>query len=149
MRGTGTLTPWSGRRPGPTVVVMARGDAPTSTVEEYLAALPPDAARALAQVRDEIVALVPDAGQRISYQVPCVTYRGRPLVSLSHATSHLSLHLQSPPLARALADTVTEGRWSGATLHFTADAPLSRVTLEQVVRGRIAEVDAALAARGR
>ncbi|AEE45894.1 DUF1801 domain-containing protein [Cellulomonas fimi] len=126
---------------------MARGDAPASTVEEYLDALPAADAAALRRVRDEILALVPGGDQRISYQVPCVTYRDRPLVSLSRARDHLSLHLQSPPLARALAGTVTDVRWSGATAHFTADAPPSRATLEQVVRGRIAEVDARLDAR--
>ncbi|MGY4642243.1 iron chaperone [Cellulomonas sp. URHB0016] len=128
---------------------MARGDAPSTTVDEYLAALPLDSARALGEVRDTLVALVPDAGQVISYQVPCITYRGKPLVSISHARDHLSLHLQSPPLAQALSRVVTEGHWSGATLHFTADAPLSEATLRQVVQGRIAEVDAVLAARGR
>lgn len=128
---------------------MARGDAPAATVEEYLDALPPDAARALGEVRDVLVDLVPDAGQVISYQVPCVTYRGRPLVSLSHARHHLSLHVQSPSLARALAAELTEERWSGATLHFSADAPPSRTTLARIVEGRVAEVDAALAARGR
>ena len=128
---------------------MARGDAPASSVEEYLDALPPDDARALRAVRDVLLELVPDAGQVISYQVPCVTYRGTPLVSLSQAKHHLSLHVQSPPLARALAEELTDVRWSGATLHFTAVAPPSRATLERVVQGRIAEVDARLAARGR
>ena len=128
---------------------MARGDAPQETVDEYLAALPLDEGRALGQVRDVLVSLVPDAGQVISYQVPCITYRGKPLVSISHARDHLSLHLQSPPLARTLSREITEGHWSGATLHFTAGAPLSEATLRAVVEGRIAEVDAALAARGR
>jgi|GEM_PF-1048576 len=128
---------------------MARGDAPSATVDEYLAALPLDEGRALGQVRDALVSLVPDAGQVISYQVPCITYRGKPLVSISHARDHLSLHLQSPPLARALERSVTEGRWSGATLHFTAAAPLSEATLRTVVEGRMAEVDAALEARSR
>lgn len=128
---------------------MARGDAPASSVEEYLDALPPDDAHALRAVRDLLLELVPDAGQVISYQVPCITYRGKALVSLSQSRNHLSLHLQDPPLARALADEVTEGRWSGATLHFTAAAPLSRATLERVVEGRTAAVDARLAARGR
>jgi uncharacterized protein YdhG (YjbR/CyaY superfamily) len=128
---------------------MARGDAPSATVDEYLAALPLDEGRALGQVRDVLVSLVPDAGQVISYQVPCITYRGKPLVSISHARDHLSLHLQSPPLARALERSVTEGRWSGATLHFTAETPLSEATLRQVVDGRMAEVDAALEARSK
>lgn len=126
---------------------MARVGAQASSVAEYLAALPPDDARALAEVRDVLLELVPGAGQVIAYQVPCVTYRGKALVSLSQSRNHLSLHLQSPPLARALADEVTDGRWSGATLHFTADALPSRATLERIVQCRTAEVDARLAAR--
>ena len=126
---------------------MPREGHPATTVEEYLAAVPAPAGSALRVVRDRLVAAVPDAGQVISYQVPTITYRGKPLVALSVASSHCSLHLMSPPLARSLAGTLTEGKLSGATLHFPADAPLSEDTVRRIAALRIAEVDARLDAR--
>ena len=108
---------------------------------------PPPRAPRCGVVRDRLVDAVPDAGQVISYQVPTITYRGTGLVALSVAKTHCSLHLMSPPLARALAGSLPEGRLSGATLHFPADAPLSEETVRRIADLRMAEVDARLDAR--
>ncbi|WP_028045201.1 iron chaperone [Cellulomonas sp. URHE0023] len=126
---------------------MPREGYPAATVEEYLAAVPADKGSALRVVRDRLVDAVPDAGQVISYQVPTITYRGVGLVALSVATSHCSLHLMSPPLARSLGGSLPEGRMSGATLQFPADAPLSEETVRRIASLRMAEVDARLDAR--
>lgn len=126
---------------------MPRTGYPATTVEEYLTAVPAPAGAALRVVLDRLVAVVPEAGQTISYQVPTVTYRGKPLMALSVAASHCSLHLMSPPLARSLAGTLPEGRLSGATLHFPADAPLGEETVRRIALLRMAEVDARLDAR--
>jgi uncharacterized protein YdhG (YjbR/CyaY superfamily) len=126
---------------------MPREGYPATTVDEYLAAVPAAQGAALRIVRDSLIAAVPDAGQVISYQVPTITYRGRGLVALSVAKSHCSLHLMSPPVARALAGTLPEGRLSGATLQFGADAPLSEETVRRIAGLRMAEVDAHLDAR--
>ena len=126
---------------------MPREGYPAATVDEYLAAVPAAQGAALRVVRDRLVDAVPDAGQVISYQVPTITYRGAGLVALSVAKAHCSLHLMSPPLARALAGSLPEGRLSGATLQFAADAPLSEETVRRIADLRMAEVDARLDAR--
>lgn len=123
---------------------MVREGYPATTVEEYLDAIPSTQGSALRLVRDRLVAVVPDAEQVISYQVPTIRYRGAGLVALSVAKTHCSLHLMSPPLATSLAGTLTEGRLSGATLHFDADAPLSEATVRLIATRRMAEVDARL-----
>jgi uncharacterized protein YdhG (YjbR/CyaY superfamily) len=123
---------------------MVREGYPATTVEEYLDAVPPAQGAALRLVRDRLLAAVPDAEEVISYQVPTIRYRGAGLVALSVAKTHCSLHLMSPPLARALAGTLTEGRLSGATLQFDAASPLSEETVRLVATRRMAEVDARL-----
>ena len=123
---------------------MVRDGYPATTVEEYLDAVPAAQAAALRAVRDHFLAVVPDAEQVISYQVPTIKYRGAGLVALSVAKAHCSVHLMSPPLARALAGTLTEGRLSGATLQFDAATPLSAETVRLVATRRMAEVDARL-----
>ena len=123
---------------------MVRDGYPASSVEEYLDAVPPDQGAALRLVRDRLLEVVPDAEQVISYQVPTLRYRGTGLVALSVATGHCSLHLMSPPLAKELAGVLTEGKLSGATLHFDAASPLSAETVRLVAERRMAEVDARL-----
>ena len=123
---------------------MVREGFPATTVEEYLDAVPETQGAALRAVRDHFLAVVPGAEQVISYQVPTIKYRGAGLVALSVAKAHCSVHLMSPPLARALAGTLTEGHLSGATLQFDAAKPLSEETVWLVATRRMAEVDARL-----
>ncbi|KQR08235.1 iron chaperone [Cellulomonas sp. Leaf334] len=123
---------------------MVREGYPATTVEEYLDAVPPEQGAALRLVRDRLLEVVPDAEQVISYQVPTIRYRGTGLVALSVARTHCSLHLMSPPLATSLAGVLDEGKLSGATLQFDADAPLSAATVRLIAERRMAEVDARL-----
>jgi uncharacterized protein YdhG (YjbR/CyaY superfamily) len=119
---------------------MERGFA-ASTVEEYLAAVPPEQGRAIDAVRQVILATVPGCTEHIGYGVPIFDYRKRGLVGLSVAEDYCSLHLMSPPLARELKAQITEGDLVGATLHFTPDEPLSEATVLLILERRMAEVD--------
>lgn len=122
---------------------MPRGFA-ADTVEDYLRAVPDEQREALTEVRAALLAAIPDAREVISYQIPIFQYGKRGLVGLSAAQTHCSLHLMSPPLAKAFAASgeLTEGTLSGATLQFPNDAPLSEETVRLVVERRIAEVEA-------
>ena len=76
-----------------------------TTVEEYLAALPPERRAALETVRAEILANLPDGYEEamnwgmITYQVPLSTfpdtYNGRPLVyaALANQKNHMAVYL--------------------------------------------------------
>ena len=130
------------------VLVMERGQGATS-VQEYFELAPPDQAAAIRLVFDRIKAHVPDAGEHFAYGIPIVDYRGKGLVGVSVATKHCSLHLMSPPAAKALKDGLTEGKVSGATVQFPASAPLSDETIRLIVEHRIAEVDARMGGAGR
>ena len=114
----------------------------SKTVDGYLAAIPEQQRALLAPIRAWILDAIPDAEEHIGYGVPIFDYRRHGLVGLSVAQDYCSLHLMSPPLARALKDHLTEGDLVGATLHFTADDPLSEATVRLIVARRIAEVDA-------
>lgn len=82
---------------------MARSTA--STVEEYLAELPDDRRDAIAEVRDVILANLPDGYEEamnwgmISYQVPLErcpdTYNGEPLMyaALASQKNHMAVYL--------------------------------------------------------
>lgn len=115
---------------------------PADTVEEYLTVVPEAMGRGLSVVRQYVRAAIPDVTEKIAYGIPIFAYRGKGLVGLSAAAKHLSLHLMSPPAARALAGQLTEGKLVGVTLQFAPDAPLSEQTVRLIVAHRIAEVDA-------
>lgn len=112
------------------------------SVEEYLEVVPAEMGAALRVVREHIRNAIPDAGEHMGYGIPIFDYQGKGLVGLSAAQGHCSLHVMSPPVAKELASTLTEGKLSGATLHFAPDAPLSESLVRRIVALRIAEADA-------
>ena len=112
------------------------------TVDEYFSAIPEEQRALLQPIRETILDAIPESAEHIGYGVPIFDYRRHGLVGLSVAQDYCSLHLMSPPLARALKDQLTEGDLVGATLHFTADDPISEETVRLIVARRIAEVDA-------
>ena len=117
---------------------------PAVTVDQYLNAVPLEQREALSAVRRMLEDAIPGVEAVISYQVPIFRYRGQGLVGISAGKKHCSLHLMSPPLAASIGGELTEGKMSGATLHFDADDPLSERTVRLIVERRMAEVDARL-----
>src|SRR5687767_7650792 len=77
--------------------VRARSD----TVDQYLAAVRPDARAALMKLRKAIKAAAPAATEGISYQVPMFKQDGHPLVSYGAATAYCAFYVQSPSVLRA------------------------------------------------
>ena len=110
-------------------------------IDTYLATLPDDVRDSLARVRDIIREIAPDCTERVSYRIPIFRLQ-KDLVGLSVSKDHCSLHTMSPPLLKAMADDLKGVKVSGATLHFTSDAPLSRELIEKIVRERMKELTA-------
>ena len=118
----------------------------SAEVDAYLETVPDDARAALTELRAAIREVAPDATERVSYGVPAF-FRDGALVSYAARPRHCSLYVQSPGVVRRLAEQLAEVRVSGATIHFTPDAPLPRRVIELVVRERLAENAARTAAR--
>jgi uncharacterized protein YdhG (YjbR/CyaY superfamily) len=98
--------------------------APFDSVDEYIASFPSDVQERVRHVRQAIHRGVPGAGERISYQIPCVTLHGRDLVFFSGWKQHIGIYpmidLDDPPLEADLAPYLS----SKATLKFPHRKPL-------------------------
>ena len=76
---------------------------PATNVEEYLLQVPEGARPALDRLRATLRGLVPDAGERVSYGIPVVLYRGKPLVGYGATATHCAFYLMSTDVMAALA----------------------------------------------
>ena len=74
------------------------------TVEGYLADQPKEVRETLEHVRDSVLAVVPDATEKIGYGMPGIYVEGRPLVYYSAFKEHCSLFPASPAVIERLAD---------------------------------------------
>jgi uncharacterized protein YdhG (YjbR/CyaY superfamily) len=112
----------------------------TNEIDEYLAALEEPKRSTLAQLRDTIMSIVPDAEQCISYGMPAFTLRGKTIAGFAAFKNHLSYLPHSGSVIPALT-TATKG-FSGTkgSLHFPVDRPLPKALVKKLLVARIAEV---------
>lgn len=112
-------------------------------IDAYLAAVPDDARAALESLRATIADAAPEAVEALAYGVPAFRYRGRPLVSFGAAKAHCAFYVQSPALMDAHRDELAGYDTSKGTIRFRPSQPLPRELVTMLVRGRMAETDAA------
>ncbi|WP_216853374.1 iron chaperone [Phytoactinopolyspora halotolerans] len=64
----------------------------SSTIDEYIGSFPDDVQDVLREVRSTIRTALPDAAEKISYQIPTFTLNGRNVVHFAAWTHHISVY---------------------------------------------------------
>jgi uncharacterized protein YdhG (YjbR/CyaY superfamily) len=108
-------------------------------IDEYLSALDEPERAALAQLRDTIVAIVPDADQCISYGMPAFKLRGKTIAGFAAFKNHLSYLPHSGSVIPRLADETAGYTKTKGSLHFSIDKPLPKKLVKALLDVRIAE----------
>jgi uncharacterized protein YdhG (YjbR/CyaY superfamily) len=111
-----------------------------TTIDEYLARLDDDQRAALQRVREIVRKVAPKAEECISYQLPAFRVDGRCVLWFGAAARHCALYGVHD---QELHGYATSGR---GTLRFTPDAPLPATLVRKLVKARIAQNAARLAA---
>lgn len=115
-----------------------------STVDEYLAQLPPETRLPLETLRRQLLNLVPGTSEVISYGMPTLRYRDRVLVHFAAWKHHLALYgLDIAGHADLLAPYDTDK----GTIRFSPGEPLPPEILLTLINARVAAIDAARDAR--
>jgi uncharacterized protein YdhG (YjbR/CyaY superfamily) len=108
-----------------------------STVEEYIGTFPADVQEILQRVRQTILAAVPGAGEKISYQIPTVTLDGQALLYFSGWKQHISVY-PIPDGDDALAAEIAPYRAGKGTLRFGLDEPIPYELIGRLARAFVA-----------
>jgi len=112
---------------------------PEEEIDQYLGALEEPKRATLAQLRDTIAEIVPDAEQCISYGMPAFKLQGKTIAGFAAFKSHLSYLPHSGSVIGQLA-TETEGYTkTKGSLHFPVDEPLPKELVKKLLDTRIAE----------
>ena len=108
-------------------------------IDRYLGTLDEPKRATLAQLRDTIAAIVPEAEQCISYGMPAFKLRGKTIAGFAAFKSHLSYLPHSGSVIGGLA-TETEGYTkTKGSLHFPVDKPLPKKLVKKLLDARMAE----------
>jgi uncharacterized protein YdhG (YjbR/CyaY superfamily) len=108
-------------------------------IDQYLGALDEPKRATLAQLRDTIVAIVPDAEQCISYGMPAFKLQGKTIAGFAAFKSHLSYLPHSGSVIPQLAKQTEGYAKTKGSLHFPVDKPLPKKLVKKLVDARMAE----------
>jgi uncharacterized protein YdhG (YjbR/CyaY superfamily) len=111
----------------------------TNEIDQYLRTLDEPKRAALAQLRDTIVAIVPDAEQCISYGMPAFRLRGKNIAGFAAFKSHLSYLPHSGSVIPQLAEETEGYTKTKGSLHFPVDKPLPKKLVKKLLDARMAE----------
>jgi uncharacterized protein YdhG (YjbR/CyaY superfamily) len=108
-------------------------------IDQYLGTLDEPKRATLAQLRDTIVAIVPDAEQCISYGMPAFRLRGKTIAGFAAFESHLSYLPHSGSVIPQLAKETEGYTKTKGSLHFAVDEPLPKKLVKKLLDARMAE----------
>lgn len=101
-------------------------------VDGYIATFPSDVRERLATVRRLIHAVIPDAGETISYQIPTITVGGQPVMYFAGWKRHLALY-PVPTFDELLEADVAPLRSATDTVQFQHRVPLPESVITAIV----------------
>ena len=102
------------------------------TVEDYVAGFPDDIQQILRHIRQVFVDRVPDAGEKISYQMPTVTMSGEALLYYAAWKQHLGMY-PIPRAEPALEEQLAPYRAAKDTVRFAYRKPIPYELIEKMV----------------
>jgi uncharacterized protein YdhG (YjbR/CyaY superfamily) len=108
-------------------------------IDDYLGTLDEPKRATLAQLRDTIVAIIPDAEQCISYGMPAFKLRGKAIAGFAAFKSHLSYVPHSGSVIPQLAMETEGYTKTKGSLHFPVDKPLPKELVKKLLDARMAE----------
>ena len=114
---------------------MAKTD--FKSLDEYIAACPPESQAYLKQIRKLIHTLVPEAKEKISYQIACFELNGRNLIHFAGWKKHVSLY-PVPAGSEAFERQIAKYAGGKGTVKFPLDEPLPIKLIKRVVKLHIA-----------
>jgi uncharacterized protein YdhG (YjbR/CyaY superfamily) len=106
-------------------------------VDAYLEGLEEPKRSTLGQLRSDILAVVPEAEQCISYALPAFRVDGKVIAGFAAFKSHLSYLPHSGSVFPELADELASYRKSTGALRFPVDRPLPASLVAKLIAVRL------------
>jgi uncharacterized protein YdhG (YjbR/CyaY superfamily) len=106
-------------------------------IDAYLETLEEPKRATLRELRQNILAVIPDAEQCISYGMPAFRLRGKVVAGFAAFKNHLSYFPHSGSVIPALRHDVAQYATSTGTLQFPIDTPLPHALVEELIAVRI------------
>ena len=111
-----------------------------SDIDRYLTGLDEPKRSTLEQLRRDVLAVLPDAQECLSYGVPGFKVKGKTIAGFAAFKNHLSYLPHSGSVLPALADELAEYKGTRSSLHFAVDQPLPSGLVRKLIVARMREL---------
>jgi len=108
-------------------------------IDQYLNALDDPKRSTLSELRDTILAVLPEAEQGISYGMPAFRLRGKTIAGFAAFKNHLSYLPHSGSVISKLSGETERYTKTKGSLHFPVDEPLPKTLVKKLLDTRMAE----------
>src|SRR5215510_3958920 len=115
---------------------MAKTD--FQSIDEYIAACPERSQHYVQKIRETIHAVVPEAREKISYQIAAFELNGKGFIGFAGWKNHVSIY-PIPSGSEAFNREVAKYADGKGTLKFPLDKPLPLKLISKVVKYRVAD----------
>jgi uncharacterized protein YdhG (YjbR/CyaY superfamily) len=106
-------------------------------IDQYLDALEEPKRSTLAQLRQTILDVVPEAEQCISYSMPAFKVRGKTIAGFAAFKNHLTYVPHSGSVFPQLQDELEGYTFSTGALRFAVDEPIPAPLVEKLIAVRL------------
>lgn len=104
------------------------------SVPEFIKDYPKDTQSILKKLRATIKAIIPEAEETISYNIPCYKVNGRYAVYFAGYEKHVSIYPVPKNATKSMADEITKYRAGKGTLRFPLAKPLPMAFIKKVIK---------------
>jgi uncharacterized protein YdhG (YjbR/CyaY superfamily) len=109
-----------------------------NSIDEYIASFPKDVQKIMEQLRKTIKAAAPEAGEKISYNMPTFTLNGTYLVYFAGWKTHIAFY-GAPRGNAEFKEDLSVYETGQGTLKFPLDKPMPLDLITKIVKFRVAE----------
>ncbi|WKZ35976.1 MAG: DUF1801 domain-containing protein [Anaerolineales bacterium] len=109
-----------------------------TSIDEYIAACPPQSQERLQTIRATINKLVPEAKERISYQIAAFELNGKNIIHFAGWKKHVSLY-PVPAGDEAFEEEVSNYVDGKGTVKFPLDEPMPMRLVTKIIKLHVAQ----------
>jgi uncharacterized protein YdhG (YjbR/CyaY superfamily) len=109
-----------------------------TSIDEYIATFPEETQKRLEQLRAAIHTAVPEAKEKISYQIGAFELNGKNLIGFAGWKNHISIY-PIPSGSAAFNKEVAKYADGKGTLKFPLDKPLPLKLISRIVKYRLVD----------
>ena len=111
-----------------------------ASIDDYIAALPPESQRVAAALRALVHDTVGGVTERISYDMPTFDLKGQPLIYFGAWKKHIGLYPATGRVVAHFSDEFAAYKLGPGTIQFPLNAPMPMELIRRIVAFRASEL---------